>query len=93
MNKKLIALLIVSIVLIGVTSFLGYLYFIRSQEFRIQPIKTPNSNQGNEMRIMENNPKVQENNITNSTNNSGSESDRDLDNLEKELELMELEDL
>ena len=93
MNKKIIALLIVSILLIGITSFLGYLYFIRSQEFRIQPIITPGSSQGNEMRIMENNPNVKQNDSSSPTINSGLESDEELNNLEKELEMMELEDL
>ena len=53
MNGKQIALLIISLVLLGITSFLGYVYYIQNQEFRIQPITTPNNNSSNnqEMRI------------------------------------------
>ncbi len=108
MNGKQVALLIISLVLLGVTSFLGYLYYIQNQEFRIQPITTPNNGNNQEMRInMQNDTSatpseetinsdttknsVQQNSNKQITNTNSS--DIELENLEKELNLDNLEDL
>lgn len=93
MNKKLIALLIVSIILILISSILGYLYFVKSQEFRIQPIELGNPGNNGEMRIMQNNDNPGFINETPVNSNTISSPDSELDNLEKELEIENLEDL
>lgn len=93
MNRKLIALLIVSIILVLITSILGYLYFVRSQEFRVQPIELGNPGNNGEMRIMQNNDNPVFINETPVNSNTISSPDSELDNLEKELEIENLEDL
>ena len=108
MNGKQIALLIISLVLLGVTSFLGYLYYIQNQEFRIQPITTSNKGNNQEMRInMQNdtsatpseeitNSDTTKNSVQQNSNNKNPNTttpDAELENLEKELNLDTLEDL
>jgi len=98
MNGKQIALLIISVVLLGVTSFLGYLYYIQNQEFRIQPITTPRNSNNQEMRINMENDSTQipiidtlsSQTIPNSNTNSN---DTEVENLEKDLDLETFEDL
>jgi Tfp pilus assembly protein PilV len=108
MNGKQIALLIISLVLLGVTSFLGYLYYTQNQEFRIQPITTPNKGNNQEMRInMQNDtsatpseetaaPDTTKNSVQQNSNKKISNTnspDVELENLEKELNLETFEDL